>query len=287
MVVTAAVKRCGIAVCALLVLVGLAAPAAAQAPVAVSGGVDVTNKYMFRGIAQNVGGAAVWPALDLAVTPFSGDGGLKSIVLNFGTWNSLHTKDNPGTSSGGWYESDFYAAMTFNGAKGAFTATYTSYMSPNDAFSHVKEVMFKAAVTDSAAVFGIKPYAAVAVELSDASADGGAKKGTYMEIGMAPSIPLPRGIVLNVGTKFGLSLGSYYEHRTGGTNAAPVFTDNRFGYSSSSAILVIPLGQPDTPGAHWNVRGGIEYQGLGTNLKRKNDGDKSQFIGTFGVGFSY
>ncbi len=274
MVVTAAVRRCGIVVCALVVLTGLAAPAAAQAPVAVSGGVDVTNKYMFRGIRQNVSGMAVWPAVDLALTPFTGEGGLKAVTINVGMWNSLHTEPS------GWYEADYYAALTLGGAKGAFTTTYTSYTSPDDLFAHVKEVMFKAAVTDGAAILGLKPYATVAVELSDASADGGTKKGTYMELGLAPSIPLPRGIALNITQKFGLSLGSYYENPTTGG-------DSRFGYSSSSAILVIPLGAPDTPGAHWNVRGGIEYQGLGESTKQFNGGDASQFIGTFGVGFSY
>ena len=37
-----------------------AAPAAAQ-DVAVTGGVDFTNQYNFRGIRQNFAGMAIWP----------------------------------------------------------------------------------------------------------------------------------------------------------------------------------------------------------------------------------
>lgn len=271
-------QRCGIVGCALVVVLGLAGAAAAQAPVAVSGGIDVTNKYMFRGIRQNASGVAIWPALDVALTPFTGDGGLKSFVVNLGTWNSLHT------SPSGWYESDVYASMTFNGAKAAFTTTYTSYTSPNDAFTHVKEVMFKAAVTDAAALLGLKLYAAVAIELGASpgtgQADGGQEAGTYVEIGMSPSIPLPKNVTLSMPTKFGFSASNYYEH--------PAFADGgKFGYSSMAGIFSVPLGEAGTPGGHWTLRGGVEYQGLGSVTAAFNGGDKSQVIGSLGLGFSY
>lgn len=275
MVLKGAAKRCGLMVCALgVLLVGSAVPAAAQTPVTVTGGVDVVNRYMFRGIRQNADGAAIWPAVDVGIGAFSGDGGLKSVTVNLGTWNSLHTDPS------GWYESDLYAAITLAGSRAAFTTTYTSYTSPDDRFAHVKELMFKLAVDDSNK-WGLKPYAAVAFELDDAGqADGGSAKGTYFELGMAPSIPLPRNISLNITTKFGFSLSNYYQDPLTGQ-------DTRFGYSSSGAMLVIPLGEPDTPAGHWNVRGGFEYQGLGTATTNFNGGDKSQFIGSIGVGFSY
>jgi hypothetical protein len=261
--------------CALGLLVGVGSPAAAQDAVTFTGGIDFLNRYVFRGIAQNDKGVVAWPWVDLGIAAFSGDGGLKSATLNLGTWNSMHTANNTTLDTKGWYESDLYAALTLAGSKAAFTTTYTSYTSPNDSFAHVKEVMFKVAVSDGMALLGVKPYVAVAFEL-DASgqADGGAKKGTYMEIGMAPSIPLPKNITLAMSTKFGIGLSNYYEDGSGGSG--------KFGYSSSSGILTKPLN------ANWNVHGGIEYIGLGpVTSNRFNGGDKSIFVGSIGFGFSY
>lgn len=283
MVATAAIKRCGIVIAALVMCLVSVAPAVAQAPVAVSGGVDVTNRYMFRGIRQNASGVAVWPALDVALTPYTSAGGLKSFVINLGTWNSLHSTNNPGLETSGWYESDIYASFTFNGAKGAFTTTYTSYMSPNDSFTHVKEIMFKAAVTDAAALFGLKLYGAVAIEINASpgvgQADAGQNAGTYVEIGMAPSVPLPRNVTLSIPTKFGFSASNYYEGPSG---------DSKFGYSSMAGIFSVPLGAAGTPAGHWTLRGGVEYQGLGSVTANSfADGDKSIVIGSIGLGFSY
>src|SRR5687768_14262445 len=76
-----------------------ATPAAAQSSdpntgaITLTGGFDVLNAYMFRGIPQDEGdfGSVMWPYADLGIALFSGDGGLKSIGVNVGTWNSLHT----------------------------------------------------------------------------------------------------------------------------------------------------------------------------------------------------
>ena len=83
-------------------IVALAMPAAAQTPAAppadpnpgsmtLTGSVDAVSTYMFRGIRQNSTGIALWPVADLGVALFSGNGGLKSIGANVGTWNSLNT----------------------------------------------------------------------------------------------------------------------------------------------------------------------------------------------------
>ena len=80
----------------------IAAPAAAQSPapadpnpgaMTLTGSFDVLNQYMFRGIRQNSTGVAMWPAMDLGIAPYSDEGGLKSVGINVGTWNSLHTGD--------------------------------------------------------------------------------------------------------------------------------------------------------------------------------------------------
>src|SRR5215216_5537443 len=93
-------KRFGWSVLSAAALVAsLAAPASAQ--VAVTGGVDVTNRYSFRGIRQNVGEAAIWPYIDVGGTLAKGDGAVKSVSLNVGTWNSFHTEISDFTNRDG------------------------------------------------------------------------------------------------------------------------------------------------------------------------------------------
>jgi hypothetical protein len=215
----------------------IARPASAQ--VAVSGGLDVVNTYMFRSIQQNFAGAALWPWIDLGIPAYSGDGGLKGVNVNLGIWNSLHTANNPGLATKGHYELDFYTALTLAGSKAAFTTTYTSYTSPNDSFTHVKEIMFKLAIDDSAK-FGLKPFVLVAAEFGTdpgvGQADGGLGAGRYLELGMAPTIPLPKNVTLAVTTKFGFSLKDYFESCTV-SRGVTTCEDSSFGYSSSAAIL--------------------------------------------------
>src|SRR6187401_2542016 len=59
----------------------------------ITGNFDFLNQYMFRGIAQHSTGMAMWPSFDLGIAAYSGEGGLKSVGINIGTWNSLHTGD--------------------------------------------------------------------------------------------------------------------------------------------------------------------------------------------------
>src|SRR5688500_15816701 len=107
-----------------------AAPAAAQ-DVAVTGGVDFTNQYNFRGIRQNFAGMAIWPFVDLGVPVFSGDGALKSVNINIGSWNSFHTDQFEGIEDEDkWYESAFYATLRLCFSKSTLCVTYTVYMTP-------------------------------------------------------------------------------------------------------------------------------------------------------------
>jgi len=249
---------------------------------------DFLNQYMFRGIRQNSSGIAMWPAVDLGIATYSGQGGLKSLGVNLGTWNSLHTGDtgSDGPSGKLWYESDFYASLGFGfGGGTSFTTTYTSYTSPNGSYSTVKEIMFKLAVDDSSHLGkgAVKPYVIVARELNaeidgltNGQADGGLNAGTYLEIGGAPSYAGKKASVA-LPIKAGFSLGDYYE-------LAGV--DNKFGYFSIAAIGTVPLGGTTNFGA-WNLHGGVEYQRLGTTTQAFNGGDKNQIIGSIGIGFTY
>ena len=84
----------------------LAAPAAAQDPadpnpgaITISGAVDFTNAYLFRGIRQEDEGMIMWPYLDVGINLYNGEGSLKSFGVNFGTWNSLHGGGDSGTNN--------------------------------------------------------------------------------------------------------------------------------------------------------------------------------------------
>jgi len=293
------VRRSALAVVAAVsVMVVISAPAFAQeaakdpnpGAMTVTGSLDFLNQYMFRGIRQNSSGIAVWPAIDLGLAAYSGQGGLKSVGVNFGTWNSLHTGDTgqDGPSGKLWYESDFYAALGFGfGGGTSFTTTYTAYTSPNNGFTTVKEIMFKLAVDDSGKLGkgAVKPYIAIAQEfdtdVARGQADGGENAGTYLELGIAPGYAAPKaGIAFPI--KVGMSLSNYYELAG---------EDNKFGFFSIAGIATIPLGGTTNFGS-WNIHGGVEYQRLGDTTAAFNLDDdglpkKNQVIGSIGFGFSY
>src|SRR5688572_8237381 len=200
-----------------------ATPAAAQSSdpntgaLSITGGFDFLNAYMFRGIPQDEGdfGSVMWPYADLGIALLSGDGALKSMGVNIGTWNSLHTgaAGLDGPTGKLWYESDFYATVGFGfGGGTSVGVTYTAYTSPNGLFASVKELGFKFAVDDSGYLGGaaVKPYILLAKELDEDSgqADGGLELGTYLELGVAPGFTASRFSVA-VPVKVGLSVSDY------------------------------------------------------------------------------
>ena len=241
---------------------------------------DFVNAYMFRGIPQDESGVIMWPSADLGFAVYSGDGALKSVGVNVGTWNSLHTGDaglDNQVNGKLWYESDFYATVGFGFGKGTtLGVTYTAYTSPNGLFGTVKELAFKVAVDDSGALgaFAVRPYVLLAQEL-DGQADGGSEEGTYLELGAAPSITRSR-VSLSIPVKVGLSLGDYYEGLDG---------DETFGYFSVAGIVTVPFTSAPTKFGTWNVHGGVEYQRLGE--RNSFAYGKNQAIYSIGIGFSY
>ena len=279
----------GIAAAAAAVLAAFPPAAAAQddpnpGGVTVVGGVDFVNAYHFRGLPQDEDdfGKIVWPYADLGFGLYSGDGALKSVGVNIGTWNSLH-RGAVGTEGIGkmWYESDFYTTLGLGfGGGTSLGVTYTAYTSPNGAFTSVKELGFKFAVDDSGYLGGaaVKPYVLVARELDEDSgqADGGLSLGTYMELGIAPGYTAPRFSV-GLPVKVGLSLDDYYEGGPGGG-------DERFGFFSIAGIVTVPFTSMPTNLGTWNVHGGVEYLRLG---ERNQAFGENQVVGSIGIGFTY
>jgi hypothetical protein len=270
----------------------LAVPASAQDPpdpnpgnITFTGSVDFLNTYMFRGIRQDDTKLIVWPAADLGLAVYSGDGGLKSVGLNVGSWNSLHTGSagSDGPSGKLWYEGDFYATLGLGFGGGvSLGTTYTAYTSPNNMFSTVKEIAFKLGVDDSAYLgrAALKPYVLLAVEMDTepglGQADAGDNAGKYLELGIAPGYSVPAAS-LTFPVKIGLSAGDYYELQG---------VDNKFGYFSVGGLVTVPIGGTTSFGA-WNVHGGVEFQALGDTTKAINGGEDTKVIGSFGIGLSY
>jgi len=239
-----------------------------------SGSMDASNAYLFRGLPQDDTGLILWPAADLSVALRSGGGTLRSVTVSLGTWNSLHTgvTGTDGPSGKLWYESDFSASVGLGFGGGVtFATAYTSYTSPNGAFATVKELSLKV----GARVHGVSPYALVAFEL-EGQADGGVVEGRYLELGAAPSVGLA-GATVSIPVKLGISLEGYYEGLEG---------DERFGFFSVGGNITVPLTSEQSRFGRWNAHGGADYVRLGdANALRL--GDNTKVIISAGVGFSY
>jgi hypothetical protein len=246
-----------------------------------SSSVDVLSRYMFRGLPQDDRGLIAWPAVDVGLGLFEGDGAVKRVQMNVGLWNSLHSGPTGlgGPSGKMWYESDFYSSLALGLAAGVtLGATYTAYMSPNSSFGTVKEVAVSLSIDDSAKALPLAPYGLVAFEV-DGQADGGTGAGTYMELGVKPTLPVATGrLALAVPLKIGLSLNDYYEGPSG---------SGTFGYLDGGILATVPLrGVPEAFGA-WSLRGGASVVALGGSLRQLTDGRRVQFVGLFGIALTY
>lgn len=259
----------------------LASPVAAQSSggpnagaITLTGSMDFANAYLFRGIPQDDTGLIMWPAADLGVALKSGGGTVRSVTVNTGLWNSLHTgvTGTDGPAGKLWYESDFWASVGVGFAGHVnVSATYTAYTSPNGAFPSVKELSFKA----STGVRGTNAYALVAFEL-EGQADGGAVEGRYLELGAAPSLGLA-GLTVSAPVKVGLSLNGYYEGLRG---------DERFGFFSVGGNVTMPVSSERSRFGRWNVHAGADYVRLGdSNALRL--GDNYKVVISAGIGLSY
>lgn len=271
----------------------VSAQAAAQTPadpnpgaLTFSGAFDVPTVYYFRGLRQEVDpGLTMWPYADLKIDLMSGDGGVKNAAINFGVWNSLHTgtSGTGGTTGKLNYEEDFYAALTLGFARSlSWTTTFTAYTSPNGTYSTVKEMMFKVSQGSKYA-----PYGLVAFEVGGegtGQADGGANKGTYLELGIGPSWALRGGrATVAVPVKLGLSMDDYYELNG---------KDHGLGFFDAGVLFTVPFTRVPSRFGSWNFHAGADAFAFGDTTEAFNvnkDGKTSSgaFTALFGIGVSY
>ena len=272
-----------VAVCAFLLL--SEGVARAQSPsdpnsgsLKFSAGFDVASVYVFRGFVQETDPKfTAFPYGDLGVVLTSGDGTIKSTVVNIGVWNSLNTgsSGSDGPSGELHYEGDFYARVNFLfGSEIAVGAGYMALTSPNNMFNTIEEFNLKVSKGG-----WLSPYAFLASELNDTGqADNGRGKGTYLELGAVPTFPVGMRARLSIPAKAGFSLNDYYELAG---------TDHKFGYFNVGAMLTLPLSKAPTRFGSWNVHGGAEVYVLGDATKPANNGKSSKPVGFVGIGFTY
>jgi hypothetical protein len=250
----------------------------ATKPVTLTVGMDVPTAYMFRGIFQEDQGFIGQPFVDVGIAA------APNVTINAGLWNSFHSgpsgSDHDSGDRSAWYELDYYASATFLVGKWKPGALYTAYTSPNDAFLTTHELALVLAYDDSANAVPLNPKAILAFEL-DGQADGGASKGTYLELGVRPVFPLaPHDtypLTLAVPAKMGLSLNDYYE----GVNGS-----DTFGYFDLGGILSVPLAFMNGK-TTWEIHGGVDILWLGSNMKALNGGDGVKAVGVIGFSMIY
>jgi hypothetical protein len=232
----------------------------------VTTGMDYASAYLFRGIPQHSGGTIAQPYADVA---FALDHG---ITADVGTWNSIHSTQ-PG---GNYYERDYFGSLVFTAGKLKPGLLYTSYTSPADSFATVHELAGTLAIDDSKSAFPFNPKIVLAFELGDGEADGGLNKGTYLELGVRPTVKLAPKVTLAIPVKTGLSANHYYEGPTG---------DNRFGYFDTGLSLSVPVisGKSGT----LEIHGGVDLIWLGDNMKLLNGGDRLKPVSLVGFTYTY
>jgi hypothetical protein len=261
------------------------APAApeASAPkkVTVTTGVDFASAYFFRGIAQQSGGTIAQPYFDVGIAV------AKNVTVNVGNWDSVHSA-TLASNGGHWYESDYYGSVTFTAGKVKPGLLYTSYTSPADRFTTVKELAGVLAFDDSASAVPLSPKFVLAFELSDQNddlastqADAGTQKGVYFEAGVKPAFKLAPKATLLIPVKLGLSFKDYYE----GVGLGGPKTDDKFGYFDTGLQLSVPA--ISGSGGALELHGGVDFLFLGDNLKAYNGGDGVKPVALIGFTYTY
>jgi hypothetical protein len=250
-----------------------------------TGGVDYTTAYFFRGYNQEDTGLILQPYATVTAALVSND----NFTLNgyVGIWNSFQENKTLAAATGPstWYESDLFGGLDFVFGKFTLGTVYTFYTYPNGAFNTIQEIGFKVAYDDTDFMkdklsFALKPYAAVYFETKD----GNGSEDTYLELGIGPSFGVGKvgsaPVTLSVPVVLGMSLDDYYLDADG---------DNElFGYGSIGLFASIPLGETGKFGT-WTLTGGVQYiQLFAESAEAVNDGGKdNEFLGKVGVSFAY
>lgn len=252
---------------------------------------DWTSAYYFRGIRQEDDGFIFQPSAELSFDLASWEGG--SFKAFFGTWNSFHDEETgvpqgeESDFSDTWYEADLYGGVAVTLGNFGFSALYTTYTSPSDAWETIDEVILGASYDDSSlwgeSGFALNPSLTFAIETSADYADGAdTQRGIYLQPGLSPgfsaTLPLLQEVDFAFPIVVGLSLDDYYEDSTG--------EDNAFGYVSVGGKMTFGLPIPSSFG-DWKLSLGVYGLFLGDTTKEFNDDDETEVIGSVGISIEF
>lgn len=255
---------------------------ASGSALSISGGVDWTSAYFYRGIVQESHGIIIQPYAEIGIDLGSVVEGLSA---NVGVWNSIHDERTGATgTSAQHYELDVYVGvgMDIPGVEGlSGSVSYTALTSPNGAFATVHELAlgatYEMAVGDSGV--SVEFGGLIVFELQNAS--DGIDEGVYYELSVTPSLEVNalEDMPITVSVPVVLGLGSDYYETVG--------DDDLFGYLSIGVNGSIALPVPAEFGS-WSLSAGLELLILGGNTETANGGgstDGVELIGTIGLGF--
>lgn len=249
-------------------------------------GVDYTNKYFGRGIVTQTKGLIVQPYADLSLDFYRAEE--FTLSAEFGTWDSIHDRRGSAATTdhtvSHWFESDLYTGVGASFDDWSLDARYFWYASPSGSFGTIEEVYFSAAFDDSKYLeeWAMNPSAVLTFETTLDQADGGSRKGSYFQLGVAPSVTFDVDKVKDVEVSFpvtvGMSLSNFYEG-PGGQN-------DFFGYASIGASAGVPLAL-DKSWGEWKLKGGVQALFLGSATSAMNNDRHTEVIFNLGVEASF
>ena len=252
-----------------------------------SGGVDVTTAYFFRGYNQEDQGFILEPYANIYLKAVDGES--FKVTPYVGLWNSIHSENTLAATAGGpdaWYESDFLAGVDFGFNQFTVGLLYTAYTYPGGAFETIQELGAKLTWDDTdfqkgKLGFALKPYVGVYAETSD----GNGSEDWYGELGVSPTVYTANKdgkypVAISVPIVVGLGLKDYYFDDGG--------DEEILGYVGISGVVSVPLAFIPSDYGSWNVVGSVQYLYLAADSTQiVNHGDDWEIIGKVGIAFAY
>lgn len=261
--------------------------------ISVSGGIDFTNQYWYRGIAQENQGVIAQPWLEVG---FALD---DTTSLAIGTWNSLHDHRAPGTSSGIWFESDWYASISKQLTDTVeLSVSYTVLYGPKFGGQFAEELGIGLSFDDSEGL-GLSPSVALTIETDGGSDTNPAPTppgtapgdtGVLLELGIEPTFALSENesfdLTLAVPVTVGIDIDSYYENMRD--------KNDDFGYADVGLVVSTPMKWVGAEYGAWTLSAGVHFLWLGDSAQQVGEefgvigtGDHFHIYSSVGISFEY
>ncbi len=254
--------------------------------------IAATSSYFYQGVHQEDSGLILQPAVNLNFSLFSdGNGVVKSLDLNAGLWNSIHSS-NTGVAGGAdkdsLYETDYTFGLTANlGDKIELSVGFADLTSPNNAFGTVQEIRVGAQLICQDVCGGkiskFNPRIDVVFETSGTAV--GTDEGIGVNLSINPELTFlndfaVKGLTASLPVRVGLGFDDYYRTAAGG--------DETFGYLDAGVDFELPLNNVMPAGyGQWTLNTGVHGIYLNDNLERVNRGDNFEVYGFVGLKLAF